>query len=108
MADLKSILDALNKKLESADLSKLKGVNAVFQFDVSGDDPGVFHTVVDDGKVTLVESAHDNPNTTITMAADDFMNMLEEKLSVTNAFMSGKLKVKGDMNLALKLQSLFG
>ncbi len=108
MADLKSVLDALNKKLESADLSKLKGVDAVFQFDLSGDDGGTFHTIVDDGKINIVESAHDNPNTTINMATEDFMNMLEDKLSVTNAFMSGKLKVKGDMNLALKLQNLFG
>jgi putative sterol carrier protein len=34
--------------------------------------------------------------------------MLDGKLNATSAFMAGKLKVKGDMSLAMKLQSLLG
>jgi putative sterol carrier protein len=108
MADLKTVLESLNKKIESADPAKMKGVSAVYQFELSGDDGGVFHAVVDDGKATVVESAHDSPNITITMAAEDFAAMLDGKLNATSAFMAGKLKVKGDMSLAMKLQSLLG
>ena len=108
MADFKTVLDNLNKKIEAADPAKMKGVSAVYQFDLSGDGGGVFHTVVDDGKATVVEAAHDNPNITITMTAEDFAAMLEGKLNATSAFMAGKLKVKGDMSLAMKLQSLLG
>ncbi len=108
MADFKTVLDNLNKKIETADPAKMKGVSAVYQFDLSGDGGGVFHTVVDDGKATVVEAAHDNPNITITMTAEDFAAMLEGKLNATSAFMAGKLKVKGDMSLAMKLQSLLG
>lgn len=108
MADFKGILDNLNKKIEAADPAKMKGVNAVYQFDLSGDNSGVFHVTVDDGKATVVESEHDSPNITITMAADDFDAMLDGKLNATSAFMAGKLKVKGDMSLAMKLQSLLG
>jgi putative sterol carrier protein len=108
MADFKTVLGDLNKKIEAADPAKMKGVSAVYQFELSGDGGGVFHTTVDDGKATVVEAAHDNPNITITMAAEDFAAMLEGKLNATSAFMAGKLKVKGDMSLAMKLQSLLG
>ncbi len=108
MADFKGILDNLNKKIEAADPAKMKGVSAVYQFDLSGDNGGVFHVTVDDGKATVVESEHDSPNITITMAAEDFDAMLDGKLNATSAFMAGKLKVKGDMSLAMKLQSLLG
>ena len=108
MADFKGLLDKLNEKIEAADESKLKGVTAVYQFDLSGDNGGVFHVSVDDGKATVVEEAHDSPNITISMAADDFDAMLDGKLNATSAFMAGKLKVKGDMSLAMKLQSLLG
>ena len=108
MADFKGILDNLNKKIEAADPAKMKGVSAVYQFDLTGDNGGVFHVAVDDGKANVVESEHDSPNITITMAADDFDAMLDGKLNATSAFMAGKLKVKGDMSLAMKLQSLLG
>lgn len=108
MADFKGILDNLNKKIEAADPAKMKGVSAVYQFDLTGDNGGVFHVTVDDGKATVVESEHDSPSITITMAADDFDAMLDGKLNATSAFMAGKLKVKGDMSLAMKLQSLLG
>lgn len=108
MADFKGLLDNLNKKIEAADPAKMKGVSAVYQFDLSGDNGGIFHVAVDDGKATVVESEHDSPNITITMAADDFEAMLDGKLNATSAFMAGKLKVKGDMSLAMKLQSLLG
>jgi len=108
MADLKEILGNLTTKIEAADPAKMKGVSAVYQFDLTGDGGGVFHVAVDDGKPTVVEAAHDNPNITISMAAEDFNNMLDGKLNATSAFMAGKLKVKGDMSLAMKLQSLLG
>jgi len=108
MADFKEMIANFNKKVEEADPAKMKGVNAVYQFELSGDNGGVFHAALDDGKVTVVEAAHDSPSITITMAAEDFDAMLDGKLNATSAFMAGKLKVKGDMSLAMKLQSLMG
>jgi putative sterol carrier protein len=49
---------------------------------------------------------YDSPNETIVMSAAGFVSMLEGKLNATPAFMAGKLKVKGDMSLALTLQAL--
>ncbi len=108
MAEFKDILNNLNQKLEAVDPSKLKGASAIYQFELSGDNGGNLYITIDDGKASVVEAQHDSPNITIAMAADDFNDMLEGKLNPTSAFMAGKLKVKGDMSLAMKLQSLIG
>ncbi|CAE7611705.1 HSD17B4 [Symbiodinium sp. CCMP2592] len=47
-----------------------------------------------------------NQDCTITMADADFMAMAEGKLDGMQAFMGGKLKIKGNMMLAQKLQSI--
>lgn len=108
MASLNDLVSKLRSKMDSVDPSKIKGMNAVYQFDLSGDNGGVFHVKVADGSAVLEEAAHDSPNITISMAADDFDALLDGKLNATSAFMAGKLKVKGDMSLAMKLQGLLG
>lgn len=102
------LVKMMKEKVDTADSGKTKGVNSMFQFDLSGDNGGVFHVNVTDDKTDVIEGAHENPNVTISMSADDFQSMLEGKLNATSAFMSGKLKVKGDMSLAMKLQALVG
>ena len=47
------------------------------------------------------------PNLTLTMSSQDWLDMVAGKLSGQMAFMSGKLKLKGDMGLAMKLGSMF-
>ncbi len=108
MAEFSELVGKLKAKMDIVDPSKIKGMNAVYQFDLSGDNGGVFHVKVADGSAVLEEAAHDNPNITISMAADDFDALLDGKLNATSAFMAGKLKVKGDMSLAMKLQGLLG
>lgn len=102
------IVNSIKEKVADADPSKIKGVDAVFQFELSGDDGGTFHAAVSDGKAEIVDSAHDNPNVTIILSDEDFEKMMSGELNATSAFMAGKLKVKGDMSLAMKLQALIG
>ena len=108
MASFQDHLNNLNAKMESVDEDKIKGMSAVYQFDLSGDGGGVFHVKVDDGAAAVAEGTSDDANITITMSADDFGSLLDGELNATSAFMAGKLKVKGDMSLAMKLQSLLG
>lgn len=108
MADFQEIFGNLRTKMESIDPAKIKGMNAVYQFDLSGDNGGVFYIKVADGTTELTEGTSDSSDITITMSADDFDSLIEGKLNATSAFMAGKLKVKGDMSLAMKLQSLLG
>jgi putative sterol carrier protein len=84
-----------------------KGLNAVYQFDLSGDGGGKWYAIIKDQTVEVKEGANPSPNITISMAAQDYLDMLSGKLNGQVAFMSGKLRIAGDMGLALRMQSLF-
>lgn len=107
MADFAEIFAQVGQRL-AANPAKLAGLNAGYQFDLTGDGGGTYHLEVRNGKAEAGPGALAAPNCTITMAATDFLDMMAGKLNATSAFMSGKLKLKGDIGLAMKLQSLLG
>ncbi len=82
-----------------------KGVNAVYQFEIAGDGGGTYHVKIADGTMQVVEGPAESPSATIKMAADDYVQMANGKLSGTMAFMKGKLKVTGNVMLAQKMQA---
>jgi putative sterol carrier protein len=84
-----------------------KGLNATYQFDLSGDGGGKWHVVINNDSCQVKEGAAASPSITISMTAQDYLDMLSGKLNGQVAFMSGKLRIAGDMGLALKMQSLF-
>jgi putative sterol carrier protein len=86
---------------------KAAGTNATIQYDVSGDGGGTWHAVIKDGTCQVVEGAGANPNLTLSIGAQDWLDMVSKKQSAQMLFMSGRLKVKGDMGLAMKLGSMF-
>jgi putative sterol carrier protein len=87
--------------------SASKGVKAVFQFEIAGEGGSNFHVSVDDGTMAVEEGVAPSPSTTIKMNADDYVQMVNGKLSGTMAFMKGKLKVTGNVMLAQKMQNIF-
>ena len=89
-----------------ANPDKVKGMTATYQFDLTGDGGGERWVKLAEGTNEMGEGQAENPNITITMAASDFLDLVDGKLDGTMAFMSGKLKVKGDMGLAMKLQQV--
>jgi putative sterol carrier protein len=101
----KEIFNEMQKRMD-ANPTKLAGIKAVYQFDINGADPGVYSVAIADGKGVIAEGPHASPGITITMASDDFADLVGGKLNGMTAFMGGKLKVKGDMALAMQLQSL--
>jgi len=105
MATMKEVVAGIDAALKNNE-AKNKGVNGVFQFEISGDDPMTFFFKLEDGASSVAEGTADSSNITISMAASDFKDMIDGKLNGTMAFMSGKLKLKGDMSLAMKLESL--
>lgn len=84
-----------------------KGMNAVYQYDITGDGGAQFYNEIKDGQLEVKEGTHPSPNITITMTSKDYLDLVNGKLNGQMAFMSGKLKIKGDMSLAMKLQNLF-
>jgi len=96
---VQGFFDSLEGKL-NAEPSKLAGMDCVYQFQVG---ETRYHVAMKDGKAQVSEGVAPAPNCTVTMAENDFLDMIAGRLNGQMAFMTGKLKVAGDMGLALKL-----
>lgn len=109
MADKVSTVEEVFGQLEERfQADKAAGMDSVFQFDLTGDGGGKYWVKVSDGNFNAEKGEHDDPSITVTANADDYIKIVNGDLAAMSAFMTGKLKVKGDMGLALKLQSVFG
>ncbi len=91
---------------ESFDGEKAAGLTAVIQFKLSGDDGGEWWISIKDQKLEAHQGTTDSPNIALSMKDKDYIALVTGKLSGQKAFMSGKLKFKGDMALGMKLQQL--
>lgn len=88
-------------------LKKAQGAGALgskLKFDFGGD--GAIH-LDGTGASNVVSTENKDADCTINISLDDFNALLEGSLNPMTAFMTGKIKVKGDMGVAMKLQSLF-
>ncbi|NNE58025.1 MAG: SCP2 sterol-binding domain-containing protein [Hellea sp.] len=76
-----------------------------------GTDKSVKFDFGDDGQIHLsgteAKESNDDADCTISVSKDDFVALASGELDPMMAFMSGKLKVAGDMSVAMGLQSLF-
>ena len=84
-----------------------KGMNSVIQFNLSGEGGGNYYVEIKDGTAKVTQGTNPSPNMTMTLAASDYVDLNMGKLNGQMAFMSGKLKIAGDMGLAMKMQTLF-
>jgi putative sterol carrier protein len=105
MATVNEVFAQMKSKVE-ANPAKVATLKASYQFDLTGEGGGTYHASFDNGAFDMGEGPAANAGCTVTMAAPDFLSMVEGKLNPTAAFMSGKLKIKGDMGMAMKLQTI--
>src|SRR5438045_9633248 len=91
--------------LESrADSSKTAGMTNSYVFEIEG--AGEWKVDVDDGKITVTEGGGD-ADAVISTSEETFEKIVAGEQNPTSAYMSGKLKVTGDLGAAMKLQKLF-
>ena len=86
---------------------KAANVNKTVQWDLTGDGGGKWYVKIADGACTVAEGEADSPNMTMTMTADDYLALMNGSLNGQQAFMTGKLKIAGDMMLAMQMQGWF-
>lgn len=65
------------------------------------------YIVLDNGQCTVHKGTADAPNLTLIISDENLIAMLTGELNGIAAFMSGKLKVEGDMMLAQRLPAIF-
>jgi putative sterol carrier protein len=83
------------------------GVDVTFQFNISGPGGGDWTVAVKDGQCTVDAGVHGSPNTTLKMADEDFVALVEGRLPAMQAYTSGKLKIEGDLMKSQLVERLF-
>lgn len=101
---MSTINEIFGKIVERFDREKMSNLDATVQFDLGAEQ---HYLAMAGGEISHKTGTAENPDATITMSADDFKALTSGDLNPMTAFMSGKIKVKGDMGIVMKLQSVF-
>jgi putative sterol carrier protein len=99
--DPREFFESLPSRVDPA---RTAGVNKSYVFDIEG--AGVWKVDVTDAGVEVTEGGGD-ADVTIHASEETFRAIAEGNQNPTTAFMTGKLKIDGDMSAAMKLQKLF-
>lgn len=104
-----SVSELFNTMPSRLQADKAAGTNMGILFNLSGDGGGQYYVNIHDGRLDVSEGAPAaTPNATVNMTAEDFQAMSSGSLNPMMAFMTGKVKVEGDLNSVMKFQSLVG
>jgi putative sterol carrier protein len=98
------VFDSMRGSFQQA---KAKGVHARYQWDLSGPQGGQWWIDVDDGKYKMGKGKIDNPNVTFVAKDKDWVAVSNGQMGGTWAYLTGRLKIRGDQGLARKLGEIF-
>jgi putative sterol carrier protein len=101
------VKEVFGKFPQSFNAKAAKTLDAVFQFDISGENGGNWNVIIKDGTCQVNQGKHSGPTVTLTMSEETWLAMVNKQLNGMQAFMSGKLKVSGDIMLAQRIPDLF-
>jgi putative sterol carrier protein len=83
---------------------RIEGMNNTYVFDIEG--AGTWTVAIADGAIDVRDGAED-ADCTFSATSENFERIISGEQNPTTAYMTGKLKIKGDMGAAMKLQKLF-
>jgi putative sterol carrier protein len=102
--DVKEIFD----KMPEAFLPEKAGnTSGIIQIDLNGDGGGQWALHITNGKISITEGQADSPKLTLKMLASDYLALSHGQVNPMNLFMAGKIKLEGDMMLAMKFPEMF-
>lgn len=101
MASVQEFFDGLPERVTA---ERIAGVNHTYVFDIEG--AGAWTVAIADGSLTVTEGVSEG-DVTISASEESFEKIMAGETNPTTAYMTGKLKIKGDMGAAMKLQKLF-
>src|SRR5579872_68844 len=101
---IRELFELLPSKFNSEAAS---GMTKTIQWNITGEESGVWAFQIVDGVGQMIPGGIENPDITLTVSGKNWFAIAEGRLDSTKAFMTGKLKVKGDISIAIKLPQLF-
>ena len=82
-------------------------LEAVFLFDITGEQPGPWQLVVSSGKCLAIPEMHEAPTVTIHTTSQTLLDIFRQRLDARRAIAKGELKVSGDRRLFMRFGRLF-
>lgn len=102
MPTAQEFFDALPSRVSP---DRIEGMNNTYVFEIEG--AGTWTVNVADGAVTVTDGAEEAADCTFSATEETFEKIASGEQNATTAYMTGKLKIKGDMGAAMKLQKIF-
>ena len=102
-----TVADLMSKMPKAFLPEKAPGLDAVIQFKFSGAEAGDWFATVKNDKCTVEQGTHPTPKMTLSADSADYVKIFTGEIDGMKAFMEGKLKLAGDLNLAMKLTQMF-
>jgi putative sterol carrier protein len=103
MTDFNTLINSLPGMVDAEDI---KDLNGRIQFNLTGQGGGEWGVVLDDGKVSVNQGVMTQPQLTVKTSTEIAEKLLSGKLNPMMAFMTGKIKIAGDVALGMKLLNL--
>jgi len=101
-------IEELFERLPGAFIPEKAGdMDAVIQFELTGEEASNWAVVIKDGTCKVEKGQHENPTMTLTADSQDYKDIVTGRLKAMNAFMQGKVKLQGNLNLAMKFAEIF-
>ena len=105
MTEAKTPKDFFEKLLPSRfKPEKAAGIDVTVQVNITGSNGGDWVVTIKDQKLESKKGTHPSPTLELKMKEADFMDLMNGKMSGEKAFITGKLKFKGNIGLALRLR----
>lgn len=101
---LQEIWDVIQAKAK-AHPENIEGLNATYAIQLTGDKQAAYLLTFEKDSIQVDDQINEKVDCTLTMSIENFKKLLQGNLNTTGAFMTGKLKVKGNIGLALKLEN---
>ncbi|MEW6241187.1 MAG: SCP2 sterol-binding domain-containing protein [Chloroflexota bacterium] len=102
-----TVADLMSKMPGAFMPEKAPGLEAVIQFKFTGAEAGAWYAEIKGGKCVTAQGEHPSPKMTLSADSSDYVKIFTGELDGMKAFMEGKIKLAGDLNLAMKLTQMF-
>jgi putative sterol carrier protein len=101
-----TVLEIFTEIPKKFDAAAWGSEDALLVFNIIGDGGGIWSAKIANNSLTLTTGSSDNPSMAMTCSSNDLLAIVNGELSAVSAFMQGKVKIEGNMSLAMKLQNL--
>ncbi|MDO8744278.1 MAG: SCP2 sterol-binding domain-containing protein [Candidatus Brocadiaceae bacterium] len=100
--------DWLSKdRVNRSTIPKMSGMNAMIQFEITDDGNQIWNIIVENGVVRgITKEMIEKPTCTFKLSSFTFLSILSREITIQQAFFKGKMDIKGDVLLALRMNNL--